>query len=113
MASCQAGSGHRSGQDVPLPNEPDDSWHDEHPGRAAASRCERAMPDRPRQSTRPVPRDVLVSHVGRWYRGTLVHQYRDERGQWRAVVRYDTGVMENRVKGCPFSELRPIESAEG
>lgn len=66
------------------------------------------MPDLP---SRPIPRDVLVSHEGRWYHGTLVHQYRDDRGEWRAVVRQATGIMENRAKGCPFSELRPIEDA--
>jgi hypothetical protein len=38
-----------------------------------------------------------------------VHQYSDDQGEWRAVVRYATGVMENRAKGCPFSELRPCE----
>jgi len=61
-----------------------------------------------RRSTRPIPRDVLGLHQGSWYRGTLVHHYRDDRGEWRAVVRYSTGVMENRAKGCPFTELRPI-----
>lgn len=68
------------------------------------------MPDLP---SRPIPRDVFVLHEGQWYRGTLVHQYRDDRREWRAVVRYSTGVMENRAKGCPFTELRPIEDADG
>ena len=54
----------------------------------------------------------MVLHEGSWYRGQLVHQYRDDRGEWHAVVRYSTGVMENRAKGCSFSELRPVEDSD-
>ena len=43
------------------------------------------------------------------YRGTLVHPYRNGRGEWRAAVRYSTGVMENRAKGCFLTGLRQIE----
>jgi hypothetical protein len=39
----------------------------------------------------------------------LMHQYRDEQGEWRAVVRYATGIMEDRAKACSFTELRPVE----
>ena len=74
------------------------------PGSSRHETLRALMPDLP---NRPVPRDVFVQHDGQWYRGTLIHQYRDARGEWRAVVRYCTGVMENRAKGCAFTELRP------
>ena len=61
----------------------------------------------PHLPSRPIPRDVLVLHESRWNRGTLVHQYREDRGEWRAVVRYTTGVMENRAKVCPVYRAAP------
>lgn len=48
----------------------------------------------------------MLHDDGRWYRGTILHAYRDRHGAWRAVVAYAAGPGFTYMRGVVRASLR-------